>query len=142
MRLIIHEFNPTSVFQTIVPDKNKMVRAIRPHLYIHNNPTGNVTVKVCDSNGDVIAESETIAFSTITDAIEYHGYITFYIDAYLRKDTSYRIYVVAGGGYSFSESAYAGVCSDWEFRKYPEQVASTHSIKAPIDFEIWTLSQK
>lgn len=140
MQLIVKEVL-TSVFQTFKPKKNVFVGLVRPHLYIKNNPTGNVKVQIRSSDDSLIAESETIDFSEITSTIEYHGYVSFYIDASLMKNISYRFCVVVGGGYSFSESAYCGVCNDYDLRKYQPETPK-HPWVAPLDFEIWSRSSK
>lgn len=141
MRLIVHEVQ-TSVFQTLRHPSNLFVGAVRPHIYLHNNPSGNLKVQICSSDGEVLAESSAINFSTIASDIEFHGYVTFYVDASLRKDTDYQIKIVAGGGYSFSEAAYCGVCADYDSRKYDPPTPDIHPWISPLDIEIWSRSSK
>lgn len=141
MQLIVHEIL-TSVYQTLRPTKNTFVSVVRPHLYIHNNPTGNLKVQICSGDDSIIAESATINMSDITAEIEYHGYVSFYVDASLRKNTNYIFKIVAGGGYSFNESAYCAVCNDYDLRKYSQVVPGSHPWIAPLDIEIWSRSSK
>ena len=141
MTLLVHEIY-TSVYQSVRPTKNINIGAIRPHLYIHNVPTGNLKVQICESDGTLLVESPTTNISTISAGNEYHGYVTFYVDAMLLKNTDYLIYVVSGGGYSFNNSAYVGVCNDYDLRKYQPNYTVNHPRFAPLDLEIWSLSQK
>ncbi len=141
MTLLVSEIS-TSVFQAVKPNSNKRLAAIRPHLYVRNIPAGTIKVQVCTEDGTLIVESSAVNFSTITSSNEYHGYVTFYVSAYLKKDVTYKIYVVCGGGYTFSESAYCGVCNDYDLRKYPVESEIVHPMLAPLDFEFWTYSEK
>ena len=141
MQLIVQELT-SELFQSFMPDSNKQVSAIRPHLYIRNNPVGNVKVQVLTSDDVLITESDPVAFSEITNAIEYHGYVAFFLNASLKKDETYRIKIVSGGGYSFSESAYVAICNDYDLRKYTPEYTIASVWQAPLDIEIWTTSQK
>jgi hypothetical protein len=138
MKLYVHEIKSDGVFQTIKPKKNSRVGAIRPHLYIKNIPSGSLKVLVETPDGVVIGESEETEISEITSASEYHGYVTFYIGVYLKKGSSYVLRIVGANSYSFNESEFCGVCGDSSLRKYDTSMTSGHSIKGPLDFEIWT----
>jgi hypothetical protein len=142
MTLLVSEINGSSVYQAIRPDSNKFVGAIRPHLYIHNIPSGTLKVQIKTSDGELIAESNARNISAITSSPEYHGYVTFYLQASLRSGVDYLVYIVAGGGYSFSESAYVGVCNDFDLRKYEPIATIIHPIFSPLDLEVWTYSNK
>jgi hypothetical protein len=141
MTLLVNEII-TSVYQAITPNKNKIIAVIRPHLYIKNRPIGTVKVQLMTADRTIINESLPITISTITASNEYHGYVTFYIDAFLKKDVTYLVNVVCEGGYTFSNSAYCGVCNDYDLRKYKTQSPIKHQRNAPLDLEVWTLSQK
>lgn len=141
MKLIVHELS-TSLYQPMRPTKNIEVGAVRPHLYLHNSPSGSVKMQIATADGTVLAESNTIAFSTINASPYFHGYVRFDISANLKKDTVYRFYLVATGGYSFSESAYCGWCNDYDLRKYNRETPITFSAQAALDLEIWSLSRK
>ena len=85
------------------------------------------------SGATVIATSETIAISTITSSLYFHGYVRFYIDALLAANTNYFI-ALRSTGYTFAESALVGWCSDFDLRKYPVASGLTDN---PMDTEIW-----
>lgn len=141
MILIVHDIN-TSVYQTLIPNSNQMVGAVRPHLYIHNNPAGSLKVQITADDGTLIAESNTVAISTITSAPEFHGHVTFNIDANLKRGVKYRFYVIGTGGYSFNLSAYCGVCNDYDSRIYPLENPINTPGQAPLDIQIWSYQQK
>ena len=134
--LIVSECKP-SVYQPIKADKNMHVFAIRPHLYIHGSPAGTIKVQVQDANGYVVAESATQVITSLKALAHAHYYIRFDVKASLIKNISYRLAVVCGGGYSFSESAYVGVCLDWDRTKINMAYTPANSYQTPLDFEIW-----
>ncbi len=139
--LLLSECKP-SAYQPIKADKNMYVVALRPHLYIHGNPAGNVKVQIQDANGYVVAESATETIANLKTLGAYtldyvHGYFRFYVNASLIDQVSYRLAVVCGGGYSFSESAYVGVCLDWDDTKISLNYTPVNKFQYPLDFEIW-----
>lgn len=141
MKLVVHEIKTDPLFQTIVPTKNRNVGVIRPHLYIKGVPAGNLKVQLTSSDGTLLAESASVAISSILAVGEFHGYVSFYLNAFLKKSVSYQVNVVASG-YTFSESAFVGLVGGYELKKYPNLLPATHPRTAPLDLEIWTNSEK
>jgi hypothetical protein len=141
MTLLVNEIT-TSVYQGIKPNSNKIIAAVRPHLYIKNLPLGTIKVQITTNDGTLLGESLPLTISSITTSNEYHGYVSFYLTAFLKKDFSYLVNIVCQGGYSFSNSAFCGVCNDYDFRKYKIESPIKHPRNAPLDLEVWTLSQK
>lgn len=137
MKLIVNELKSGLLYQELTPTKNTIVSAIRPHLYIQNIPTGSLKIQILDQNNELIAESETIAISSITSSSYYHGYVRFYIDFYMQANVTYRIRLV-GSSYSFSESAYVGWCNSFDLAKYPLNYTPSNSTNYPLDLEIWS----
>lgn len=142
MKLYVNEINGADVYQTIKPKVVQHIKHIRPHLYVKGNPTGSVKVKILAEDGTLIKESNVVNFSAITSAPEYHGYITFDLDVSLKKNTNYKLAVSCLNGYSFNESAFCGVCTDFGLSKYTTTQIHNHGLVAPLDFEIWCLSDK
>lgn len=138
MKLLVAECKP-SVSQPITPSEPIFVIAIRPHLYIHGSPSGTVKVQILDSNDRLVIESSTIALNSSTlKTLDYaHKYYKFDLNANLSADVSYKIAVVCGGGYSFSESAYVGVCLDWDNTKTSTGYTPDNDFEKPLDIEIW-----
>ena len=141
MTLLVNEIRSDAVYQAIKPNRNRLLGAIRPHLYIKNRPAGTIKVQVTTSDGTLVAESAAQTIASITASNEYHGYVTFYINASLRKDQTYLVKVVCAG-YTFDEAGYCGVCNDYDLRKYSPVLAIAHPRLAPLDLEIWSISQK
>jgi hypothetical protein len=141
MRLVVHEL-VTELSQTLKPSKHTNVCAIRPHLYIHNAPSGSLKVQIKTSDGVLISESEELVITEITDAVYFHGYVRFDIKAFLMRDIEYQVCVVGADGYSFSESAYCGVCNDYDLKKYEAEYEQSAGLSAPLDIEVWALSSK
>ncbi len=139
MRLLVDELE-TSLYQEIqTKHQHMMIGAIRPHLLIFNKTglgAGTLKMQIQDTRGRVIATSETLNIASLSTLDYAHKYYRFYIDAGLRANTTYRIALVAGGGYSFSESAYVGWCNGWEFRQNANYSPSD-GVNAPKDFELW-----
>lgn len=142
MKLIVYELDGV-VFQEITPiGKNQMISAIRPHLYKHLAPTGNLKIQVQDTNGRVIQESNTVAISDISSANYFHGYVRFDINIGLMVNRTYRIALVPSGGYTFSESAYIGWCGGFDLGKYEEDYTVNSTFDYGLDMEIWTLQEQ
>lgn len=136
-KLIVSECNPTTVYQTIRADRNMYVVAIRPHIYIHGSPSGTVKVQIQDENGRIVVDTTPQTITGLKTLAYAHKYIEFDINASLVAESLYRIAVICGGGYSFSESAYVGVCADWDNTKTDLEYTSTGAFSAPLDIEIW-----
>jgi hypothetical protein len=99
-------------------------------------------VQVATSDGLLIAESDEVNIQDMTTLPYFHGYIRFDVSAHLKRDVEYTVSVVAGGGYTFSESGYVGVCNDFDSRKYNTSATVTNPQYAPLDLEVWSLSLK
>ena len=143
MKLIVKELKDPLDQELQTPDKPMFLYAIRPHLYRHNFPAGSLTVQILDTNKKLVGESETLNISEIDmdDGSApnnfYHGYVRFLIDTPLQSNTIYWIRLNYTG-YSFSESAYIGWCTDWEHRKYDADYTANSGFGGALDMEIWT----
>lgn len=143
MKLIVHELL-TSLSQTItVGTEHLLVYGIRPHLYRHGAPTGTLTIQLQDDSGKKIQDIETINISAIPAGNYYHGYIRFQSNVPIKAYTTYTIALIAGGGYSFSESAYIGWCKDYDLKKVQTAWSPSIGCNAGLDLELWaTLMHK
>ncbi len=139
MRLIVHELVTTLYQEITVGAFPIMVEAIRPHLLVFNKAglgAGTLTVRILDANGKRVAVSETLNIADLTTLAYAHKYYRFYINAGLRAGATYRVALVAGGGYTFSEAAYIAWCNGWEHRRNSSSY-NFGEADAPLDFEIW-----
>lgn len=137
MKLIIQELVDSPLEQVVTPDRNTIVEAIRPHLYRHNFATGSLQVKIYDSVDNLVGESDPLNIADIMTADFFHGYVRFYVNAYLKKDQSYKIKLVASEDYTFSEAAYIGWANGYDLAKYPNASVPATVYQFPLDLEIW-----
>jgi hypothetical protein len=137
MKLIVHELEVDGVEQKLTATKNVIVEAVRPHLYRHNFPTGSLKVEIYTLADVLVAESENVDIADIGSEAFFHGYVRFFINAYLEKDTTYKFKLVGDDGYSFDESAYCGWCNSYDLEKYGKAYSPINSLRFPLDIEIW-----
>jgi hypothetical protein len=142
VKIHLHELEASGLVQALVPEKNLMLEAVRPHLYRHNWPTGSLKVQVLDSDDNVLAESASVDIEDIGSQNFFHGYVRFLVNVGLVKDETYKFKIVGEDGYSFDESAYIGVCTDYDLRKYEPQETPAGGIYAPLDLELWVRSTR
>jgi hypothetical protein len=138
MRLYVKEM-VSFLSQKMKSDKYSHILYIRPHIYLHNNPSGNIRIQLCSEDGELIKESSSIDFSEITSSPEYHGYIRFEVNYLLKKNTFYTIKIVTNG-YTFNESSYCGIVNDVGFNKYLYSNIVSRHFNAPLDIEIFSKS--
>jgi hypothetical protein len=137
MKFVVSELKASALTQVVTPEVNTIVTAIRPHIYRHNFATGNLQLQIIDDTSAVIATSESIAISSITGLAYYHGYVRFYINAYLQAGRNYTISLSGQSGYSFAEGAYCGWVSGLDLGKYPPTTTPANTWVYPLDLEIW-----
>lgn len=142
MKLIIEELKAVPILQKVTPSKNTIIEAIRPHIYRHNFASGSMKLQILDSISTVIAESEKININAIGTMAFYHGYVRFYIDAYLKQYEHYTIQLLGDDGYTFDESAYCGWANGFDLEKYPMSPAPAGDVYYPFDLEIWERTEK
>jgi hypothetical protein len=136
LTLLVDELQ-SSLYQEVTATKNFDLVAIRPHLYKHRNPSGNLTVELQDGNGELILASDVVNISAISAANFFHGYIRFDLIKPILEGQVYRIALIPGGGYSFSENAYIGWCRDYDLRKYTATYSPNTGHASALDFEAW-----
>lgn len=142
MKLVINELEASGVVQALVPEKNLILEAVRPHIYRHNWPTGSLKVQVLDTDDNLLAESESVDISDIGTEDFFHGYVRFLVNYGLEKNVTYKFKVVGEGGYTFDEASYIGLCSDYDLRKYDPVNTPAGGLYAPTDIELWARSTR
>lgn len=141
MKLIVQELQ-TEIVQQFHPDhRHRLVRNIRPHILRFGHPSGGFYMQIRDGRGRKIAQSNTVNFSAIGSLSYAHGNVELDLTAFLRANTNYWLAMVATGGYSFSESAYAGWCNGFDLGRYPASYAPSKGWSAPLDYEVWGIEQ-
>lgn len=136
MKLLVHELIDELSQEMTTPNEVVQLEAVRPHLYKHNSPAGSVKVQITDLNDELIAESNTVLITDISDESFFHGYVTFEIDAQLRPETTYRFKLLSVG-YTFAENAYVGVCNGFDLSKYEANYSPSEGASSSLDIELW-----
>lgn len=136
MKLIVSELINNNLYQTIKPSETTHVEAIRPKLYYHNNPTGEIRLQLLDNNGELIAESSYLDMATITSAQYFHGYVRFYINASLSANVNYRIRLKTRY-HTPSETSYIGWCHEYDNIKNTPTYTVGGTFSNPLDLEVW-----
>lgn len=117
------------------------VVAIRPHIYRHGtsfSPTDKLWLEIHSSNG-LMATSEELLISDLPSGNYFHGLVRLYIQVQLQKNTQYQIKLKSN--FTFSESAFIGWCSDFDFHTNQSDYDYSQSLlQAPLRYEVWTKS--
>lgn len=142
MKLIIHELTDTGLEQVIVPEKNTIVEAIRPHIYRHNFADGNLKLIIQNADAELVAESDPVNIADIGSMNYFHGHVRFDIDAYLEGGEEYTVILVGENGYDFNESAYVGWVNGHDLATYPINGTPNSHYNYPLDLQVWERTAK
>lgn len=133
----------TYLTQKVTPSETVILGAIRPHLYIQNNPTGSLRIDIYDSaDTTLLASSESFTIAqiktnaSITQAY-FHGYVRFYLDWGLTAGTTYSIRLVGHTGYTYDTSNAIWWAKDFDLRKYAANYSPNDGFNSAFDMEIW-----
>lgn len=139
---LVASHNDGRVRQLIrVGDEDLEIFAIRPHLFKHLAPAGDVFVRVTDLNGEKIADSENLTITSISGANYFHGKVRFLLTASLRRRTQY-YFELKSSGYTYDPAAFVAWCNDYDLRNiHSADYSYANGISAPLAFELWTYSQ-
>jgi len=138
--LLIEPIEAVPVEQTFKMFERLQVQAVRPYLYLHNDPTGSIKVAI-KYDGQKIA-SKTLTVAEILNLAElpagqYHyGFFTFDIEAVLNIKTEYQI-EVSGVGYGYDPNSYFGWIKPHEnlINTFSESVL--YDDQNPFGFQLW-----
>lgn len=143
MKLLVTELSTERKQKIVIGSENVQLYAVRLHLYRHLNPTGTLTVELRNAENQLLASSAALNITSIPATLDYfHGWIRFLLSYPLKKNTEYFIALKAGGGYSFSESAYIGWCNDFDLRHVSSAYAPDGGTSAPLGIEVWSNEYK
>ena len=148
MTLVVHELGLTTNFgggvarqEITVLDTDLHVGAIRPHLYKHLAPAGSVYLRITDTNGNKIADSDSVTITSLSAENYWHGKVRFLISAALRRRTTYFV-ELKSTGYTYGGAAHVGWCNDYDLRNiHPASYANARGMSAPLAMEVWTYDQ-
>lgn len=133
----------TTLFQTVTPTENVDCRAMYMSLYKNNLPSGNLTLQVQDTNSKLIKASNAVTIASIDAAVSNddfaHGLFRFDLIFNFRKNATYRLVLVPGGGYSFTSNDYISWKRDFDhtdtaLRRVGISYTGGQGYNAPYDF--------
>lgn len=136
MKLLVQEVVTELKQLMTVGDEHIDVTNIRPHIYKHLAPAGSLSIEIRDTNNRVIATSNSVTITDISGSNYFHGYVKFDINAHLKSGESYYI-ALKSSGYTFSEAAWVGWCTDYDLRKYDADYSQATGFCSAMDLEIW-----
>lgn len=137
MKILVEEVITSLFTERTVGDSIIDMVAVRPRLYRHLAPAGNVLVRLTDLNDNLIAVSNSRSIAAIGTGNYWHGNAVFTIAAQLRANTTYRFHVVTSG-YTFAEAAYLGWVNGWPNSRAHESYSPARGPTLAFDMEIWS----
>lgn len=141
MNLVIHELTALNITQEIeIGDTALQVEAIRPHLFKWLNPAGSLKFLIKDEPGTTtLFESDAVTVQSITDVSGdyFHGPVKFPMLAALQANTKYQVVLTGISGYTFSESAYIGLCNGFDLKVVQNSYSPASSLEESLIFEVW-----
>ena len=114
--------------------------AVRPYLYLHNDPVGTFTLNIKYS-GNIIATAdftmaEIKSNATYNDNEFHHGFVKIDIGAVLNLGVKYEMELTSSG-YTFSESSYLGWVKEYENLTNSLSVSVSDFSENPLSFQLW-----
>jgi len=130
----VEALKATPLTQTFKINQNRLhLKAIRPWLYLHNDPSGTFTINVKDGSDLLDSVDFTINDLKVGASLndnEYHkSFFKFDFDVILNHDRDYTI-ELDSSGYTYSGSSYLGWIKEFE------------NLTNSFDETIWTFQQK
>lgn len=140
--LVVEEYRTDALSQYFTLSERVQLRAIRPLLYFHNDPTATITLTI--KNGATEIASVTQTYSEIEASAgwssgQYHyGVVKFGFtdDVDLQRGVTYTMEISASS-YTFSESSYFGWVKPHEdlINYFSDEIES--DFENPFGYEIW-----
>jgi hypothetical protein len=142
VKLIVQELKASELSQQLTPSRNTIVEAVRPHLYRHLWPSGSLKMQILTTSDVLVAESDAVSIADISAGNNYfHGYVRFYINAFLTKDTAYK-FKLTSSGYTYADAAFIGWCNGFDLGKYAAGYTPANDLYEPLDLEVWERTQR
>jgi|DEB0MinimDraft_6_1074348.scaffolds.fasta_scaffold09455_3 hypothetical protein len=139
--LLVEPLQGTPLTQDFEIKGNRLnLTAIRPRLYMHNDPTGTFTLNLKYS-GNVIATAdftmaEIKAGASYNDNEYHHGFIKIDIGAVLNIGATYTLELTSSG-YTFSEASYLGWIKEFENQTNSFSESVTTLDEYPFGYQLW-----
>lgn len=140
MQLIVWQVGGgDTVAQEYTATENQSLSYLVPHIMVRGTPGGSVYLQLQDSDGNKIADTESVSIATIADGNEvFHGKYRFSITANVRKNVTYRVEMLTSGGYTYGVSDFVGWCNAWERRNVFDSAYSPNwGVQSPLILDFW-----
>lgn len=139
MKIVLDELK-TTLTQKFTTVEREQAYAIRPYLYLHNDPVGSFTISI--KHGSTVLGQSTLTISEIkteagfADNQYHHGVFRFIFDplVVLQARTEYNIELSASG-YSYSDSSFIGWVKEFENLKNTFTDTISTDFDRPFSFE-------
>lgn len=139
--LVVDELKTTLTQEvTLNLTPRQHLAAVRPHLYVHNNPAGTFTFAVLNA-ADAVLTSDTFTSADVYTALgtsdDYaHAYFTISFEYRHLPPGTYKLRL-SSSGYTFSESAYLGWVRDHEDLIVPLDYTPSDDSENPLSYQVW-----
>lgn len=122
-----------------ITTRNTVVRlgAIRPHILKYGSPSGSLFMRIQNSSGVTLADSEVVTIASISAVAYWHGYLRFNCNYILAASTDYFIQLCSLGGYSYADAAYIAWCSAYNDPHYDRSYSPSSGFNSPLAMELW-----
>lgn len=145
--LVVQELEATPLIQEVkLRRKGKhIIHALRPYVYLHNNPTGTFHFEVLDSQDNLLKSHDFTASEVKTawgKTDPYcHGFYTINLDNKLILKNGIYKFKISSTGYSFSISSWIGWVQEHENIKYDVLYTPIDDQQNPLTVEFWELKE-
>ena len=139
-KLLVEELEATTLSQSFTILNRLALSAVRPLLYLHNDPTGTFTLTIKNGSETVTSASLTgaqiISNAGFTAGQYHYGFFKFDMSAILNIDTTYTL-ELSSSGYTFSEASYLGWIREHENNTNSIDGTITSSLSNPLSYQLW-----
>lgn len=143
--LVLDEIRDTTILSQEFDQKQQRrvhLKAVKLNLYIHGQPSGDITLTLKKNN--VTVAQKSLSISTMLSEAEIvndyvHGYFLFaFNDTYPIEKGLHVLEVSGTNGYTFNENAYAGWIKEHDPLKVnTETNPQTNVFKNPFSYQLW-----
>ena len=139
--LLVEPLEGTPLTQEFTLKSQRLnLTAIRPRLYLHNDPTGTFTLNL-KYNGNIISSADfTVADiksgASYNDNEYHHGFIKLDMGAVLNLGFTYQLELTSSG-YTFAESSYLGWIKEFENQTNTFSTSVTTIDEYPFGYQLW-----
>jgi len=140
MSYLVIEYLETTLEQSFQVNERIQVSAIRPWLYLHNDPAGTFKFAIKQNGNEIGSKELTISeiktLAGLSDNEYHHGFIKFDFNAILNIDTSYQI-ELSSSGYVYDPNSYIGWVKPHENLLNSFDDVISYDDQKPLGVQMW-----